>query len=70
MLNSNPNAAAAGVSGAVAIVVVALLGALGVVMSPVVSAAASAIVIAAFLFVGRSGLRAVKDRIWKGEEAA
>ena len=65
----HPNTAAAGVAGSVAIIAVAVLGALGVALSAPVSAAVTAVVIAAVLFVGKNGLRAVKDRIWKGEEA-
>jgi uncharacterized membrane protein (DUF4010 family) len=65
-MDQHPNAAAAGVSGAVAVIAVAVIGAF-VAMSPVVAAAASSLVIAAVLFVGRKGLKGVKDRIWSGE---
>lgn len=65
-MDQHPNASAAGVSGAVAVVVIALLGALGVAMSPIVSAAASSLVIAAVLLIGAKGFKGALDKVWKG----
>jgi hypothetical protein len=65
-MENHPNATAAGVSGAVAVIAVAVIGAF-VAMSPVVAAAASSLVIAGVLFVGAKGVKGIKDRIWSGE---
>jgi hypothetical protein len=68
-MENHPNATAAGVSGAAAVIAVAVIGAF-VAMSPVVAAAASSLVIAAVLFVGAKGVKGIKDRIWSGDGGA
>ncbi len=68
-MGDHPNTTAAGVSGAVAIIAVAVIGAF-VAMSPVVASAATTVVIAAVLFVGHKGFKGLKDRIWSGDGGA
>jgi hypothetical protein len=68
-MGDHPNATAASVSGAVAIIAVAIIAAF-VAIGPVVSAAATTVVIAAVLLVGAKGFKGAADRLWRGDGGA
>lgn len=63
---NHPNATASGASSAVAVLTLAALSAMGVTLSPLVSAALVGAVSSLVLFVGREGLRGLARRVWKG----
>lgn len=62
----HPNAAAAGVSIAPAIVIIYLARLVGLDMSNEVAGVVSGAVIAGVLLVGREGLRGIASIVWRG----
>lgn len=65
---NHPNAVAGGTSGAVAVVVIAIITALGVTLNPIVAAAVTTLVVAFVLRVGHTGLHGIFGDLWTGSD--
>lgn len=68
-MESNPNTSAAAVAGAVALAAVTVAGFWFAVPAALASAATT-LIVALVLYVGKSGFNGIADRLWRGTDEA